>query len=139
MKKRVKNKNHKLLVKKKNSKWIILNNDYFLLSALLLVVIIIGLSVVSNQPVQNFSGVGELAAGPVAPVTIGPTSEDFNQTFANFFHAIAPWFVPAGMEGIMGLIIGIISLVIVFSIMFDILTLVSPFSSWVNWVIGIGI
>ena len=63
MKKRVRNKNHKLLIKRKNSKWIILNSEKFLLGIFLLGIIAFGLYATSNNAAsQSFSGKGELAA-----------------------------------------------------------------------------
>lgn len=65
----------------------------------------------------------------------------FTDTFVNsaFFKAIAPYFIPAGMEGVSGLIIGVIALVILFTIFLDIFSLLPMFSKTTNIIIATGL
>ena len=56
-----------------------------------------------------------------------------------FFEFIEPYFVPTGMEGIGGLIVGFISLVILFVIFLDIFSLIPIFSRVTTRYISVGL
>jgi len=56
-----------------------------------------------------------------------------------FFEFIGPYFIPSGMEGISGLIIGIVSLAILFVIFLDVFSLIPVFSRVTTKFIAIGL
>ncbi|MFA7707747.1 MAG: hypothetical protein WCX73_02250 [Candidatus Pacearchaeota archaeon] len=72
-------------------------------------------------------------------VLAGPISSTGDFIDSTFYKTIEEWVVPSGMEGASGMIVGIITLLILFAIMYDIIMLVAPFSSTVNIIIAIGL
>jgi hypothetical protein len=68
------------------------------------------------------------------------TGSDTWLTESTFYKAVAPYIIPAGSEGVttsgMGaLIIGILAVVVIFAILYDVSELVLPLSRWVNIII----
>ncbi|MBS3075253.1 hypothetical protein J4429_02220 [Candidatus Pacearchaeota archaeon] len=135
MKKRVRNKNHKLLIKRKNSKWIILNNEKFFLSILLLGIIVVGLFVTFNSHAfGTYSGSGELAANNFVDAV-------YNWMLDIYNNYLLPGEVGSlgelGTPGMVALItfIG----VIVFGLIIFEITSFLPLSGFTNGAIAIGV
>ena len=59
-------------------------------------------------------------------------------TDSKFYDVISSYLIPGGMEGLSGLVIGIVTIVILFAIFLDVLTLIAPFSKGVIWIMAIG-
>lgn len=131
MKKRVRNKNHKLLIKKKNSPWIILNSDRFLLSVLLFAIAVVGLFII-NQPVsqEQFSGNAELASANF------PTSQEVWDGIKTFLTTNLSFLGNDLTE----IFISLIIVLIIFAAVYDMLELTSIFQNdWTQRLIAIGI
>ncbi|MBM3234083.1 hypothetical protein FJZ19_03225 [Candidatus Pacearchaeota archaeon] len=77
-----------------------------------------------------------MAVSALTPFS-APESEKW-LTESQFYAVISPYLVPDGFEGLGGLIIGIVTLVIIFSIFMDVIYLATPFSKPVVWIMTIG-
>jgi len=69
------------------------------------------------------------------------TADELNKKFieSEVYQFIKPYLVPVGMEGFWGLIIGVISLAILFSITIDVFTFIPVFNKTTSWMIAIGV
>lgn len=148
MKKRMKNRRGRLLIKNKNSSWIILNNNKFLLSVLLLAIVMVGFFITFNSPAsQNAIETGSLAESSPTTSTSSPGDFIFKSKF--YTDAIKPYIVPQEMNDYLNqqynlgefplFIIGLITLLILFVVIYDIFTLIPIFSSGTMKIIAMGL